>query len=74
MYNRIGPESTYSVSDCLRELADNFEREGKMYICIGDTRLETRCCCYYVVYDSNGTKKDFKDLLMAIAYLRQINM
>lgn len=66
-------EAVRDVAFCLRKLADNFEHEGQMYLCVGETRLETRCGGYHVVYDSDGTKNDFTDLLMAINYLRQIN-
>lgn len=58
-------------SFCLRELANNLEREDRLYIRIGPVLLDWEYSeeneqILYCVHDKNGKKECFVDLIEAI--------
>ena len=62
-----------TLSNCLRFIADNIDKEGKLYLRVGAVLLdfgfdETGEEPAYCVYDKEGKKTYYADLIEAINY------
>lgn len=65
------PNDELTIPFCLREIANNLEKEGRLYVRIGPVLLD---CNYdedgeqteYCVHDKNGKQECFIDLIEAI--------
>ena len=56
-----------SLSFCLREIANNIDRDGCMYLRVGPVLLDYDAVCNeYVVHEKSGKHESFADLVEAI--------